>query len=119
MRMLDFGSEMKTYRKRNQMTQEDLSEILGVQAKYISLLENGHRRPGTKLQKKMEELLMAEQIKDYCVLEDTPITKEEIEVQMRIFRRLCKLQPMMRAQAVDLICQILDMMSRKDVPKES
>ncbi|MBQ8814733.1 MAG: helix-turn-helix transcriptional regulator [Lachnospiraceae bacterium] len=123
MRMLDYASEIRAYRKRHEMTQEALAEILGVQAKYVSLLENAHRRPGTKLQKKMEELITADELEGSCERAEMPITKEEIEVQMRIFRRLCKFPPVMREHVVDLICQILDMMSTKeptrDLTKES
>ena len=118
MRIFDFCSEIKAYRKRNQMTQEKLAEILGVQSKYISLLENGRRRPSGKLQRKLEELIMAEDLAKQCEQEEMPISEADVEMQMRIFRKLSRLQPVVRDQAVELICQILDMMSAREVPKE-
>jgi len=118
MRMFDYSAEIKAYRKRQDMTQEELAEILGVQAKYISLLENGKRSPSGKLQKKMEELILAEDLKKECAGEEMPATDNEVELQMRIFRKLSRLQPVVREQAVDLICQILDMMSAREQPKD-
>ena len=118
MRMFDYSAEMRAYRERQNMTQEELADILGVQAKYVSLLENGKRSPSGKLQRKMEELILAEDLKNQCEEQNVPISGNEVELQMRIFRKLSRLQPVVREQAVDVICQILDMMSSREQTKE-
>lgn len=113
MRLSDFGNTMKMYRAAHKMTQETLADVLGVQTKYISLLECGRRNPGAKLQKKMEELMMIDEVEGIFRQEKAEASKEDVEIQLKLFYKLNRLQPAQREKAVQLICQILDAMAGK------
>ena len=114
MRLVDFSQAMKRYRTKHQITQEVLADILGVQTKYISLLETGRRNPSAELQRKMENLILADEMDGMFKRQETALTSEEIETQIKIFRKLSKLQPVQREKAVEIICQILDMALGKE-----
>ena len=113
MRLADFGESMRMYRAEHKMTQEDLADALGVQTKYISMLECGHRNPSTNLQKKMENLIAQDEVERAFRKEKTELTKEQIEVQLRLFHKLNKIHPNQKEKAIDLVCQILDVMAGK------
>ena len=117
MRLVDFVQTMKKYRERHHITQEVLADMLGVQTKYISLLETGRRNPSAELQCKLEELIIADELNGTFKRQNTTLTQEEVEIQIKIFRKLSKLQPVQREKAVEVICQILDMMSGKESGK--
>lgn len=114
MRLVDFGQTMKKYRARHQMTQEVLADKLGVQTKYISLLETGRRNPSAELQRKLEELIIADEMDGVFKRQETTLSPEEMEIQIKLFRKLSKLHPVQREKAVEVICQILDMMLGKE-----
>lgn len=113
MRLADFGQTMKKYRLEHRMTQEELADKLGVQTKHISFLENGHRNPGPELQKKMEDLMMEDEMRRALQTETTALSAEELEVQLKIFHKLSRLQPAQREKALELIYSVLDAMAVK------
>ncbi len=113
MRLVDFGQIMKKYRKDHKLTQEQLSDILDVQTKHISFLENGHRNPSPELQKKLEDLLMADEMGEAMLGQKKMLTDEEIAVQIKLYHKLCRLQPVQRDAALQMIYQLLDAMAKK------
>ena len=44
-----FGAKLRTLRKRQKMTQQELAAALGVARSYISFLENNEREPSGEL----------------------------------------------------------------------
>ena len=112
MRLVDFGETVRKYRKDHDMTQEELAGILNIQPKYLSYLENGHRSPGVNVQKKMEELLMADELNSAICKEEKMLTDEEMEIQIRFYQKLRKIHPLRRKEALDTVYRILDMMAR-------
>lgn len=42
---MDFGSRLKEYRKKNNLTQKELAQIINVSVKTISAYENRENRP--------------------------------------------------------------------------
>ncbi len=112
MRLADFGQTVRKYRKDHDMTQEELADILDIQPKYLSYLENGHKNPGPKLQEKMEELLVVDELNCAMRKEERMLSDEEIEVQIRFYRKLCKVHILRRKEVLDTVYHILDMMAR-------
>ncbi len=111
MRLTDFGQTMRNYRIQHQMTQEELAEKLGVQAKHISFLENGRRNPGPELQRKMEELMAADDLRLGLEAEIHELSEKELEIQLKIFHKLSRLHPPQREKALELVYGILDAMA--------
>lgn len=50
-------SILKEKRKEQRLTQKDLASELGIDVSYISLLENGKRKPSVPMAKKIAALL--------------------------------------------------------------
>lgn len=50
-------SILKEKRKEQSLTQKDLASELGIDVSYISLLENGKRKPSVPMAKKIATLL--------------------------------------------------------------
>ncbi len=48
-----FGSQLKSIRKSKKLTQENLAELVGVDFRYISLIENGKSFPSADLIEKL------------------------------------------------------------------
>ncbi len=46
---MEIGDTIKKMRKKNGMTQEDLSKVSGVTQTYISQIESGRRKPTLKI----------------------------------------------------------------------
>jgi transcriptional regulator with XRE-family HTH domain len=51
-----FGAKLRTLRKRQKMTQQELAAALGVARSYISFLENNEREPSGELVLKVAHL---------------------------------------------------------------
>lgn len=49
MDLLAIGARIKYFRKKNQINQGDLAREIGINAKTISLIENGKAKPNTRL----------------------------------------------------------------------
>ena len=113
MRLIDFGQKMRQYRKRNKLTQEKLAEMLDVQTKHISLLENGHRNPSPELQKRMEDLMIIDELDRGLSSKDRPITEAELLVQLRLFHQLSRIDSFQREKVLKVIYELLDAMGRK------
>lgn len=114
MRLADFGQVLRQYRTRHGYNQEDMAELLGVQtAKHISLLENDDRNPGPELQKRLEDLLMADEVGAALIEQKTVLSKEEVAVQITLYHKLCKVRPVKREEALKMVYQILDMMAKE------
>ena len=112
MKILDFGQTMRQYRKKKGMTQEQLADCLGVQPKYISLLENGWRNPGPELQKQMEELILSDELDSALSAQNHLLTEEELAIQLRFYLSLCRLRPARREAALKIVYQVLDTMAK-------
>ena len=112
MRLADFGQQMRKYRKDHGLTQEQLADIFNVQTKHISFLENGHRNPSPELQKKLEDMIIADEINDAMVEKDELLSEEEMNVQIKLFHKLCKLGPVQKETALNMIYNLLDAMAR-------
>ena len=54
---LTFGSMVAAFRKCEEMTQVEFSEILGVSKQYLSALENGHKLVSVKQAQRFAKLL--------------------------------------------------------------
>lgn len=50
-----FGERLRNERKKHQLSAESLAEICGVSRSYITLIENGTRRPGKKVLPKLAD----------------------------------------------------------------
>ena len=111
MRLADFGQQMRKYRKDHGLTQEQLADIFNVQTKHISFLENGHRNPSPELQKKLEDMIIADEING-AMKEDTILSEEEMTVQIKLFHKLCKLGPVQKETALEMIYNLVDAMAR-------
>ena len=111
MRLADFGQQMRKYRKDHGLTQEQLADIFNVQTKHISFLENGHRNPSPELQKKLEDMIIADEING-AMKEDTILSEEEMTAQIKLFHKLCKLGPVQKETALEMIYNLLDAMAR-------
>ena len=112
MRLADFGQMMKKYRQEHNMTQEILADILGVQTKHISFLENGHRNPSPELQKNMEDLIMTDEIGEALLRQEKILSEDELTVQIKLYHKLCKIPPVQRAKALEMVYQLLDALAR-------
>ena len=112
MRLIDFGQRMKQYRKKHDLTQEKLAEKLGVQTKYISFLENGHRNPSPELQKKLEDLLIADELSSALSTPDRKLSEEELHVQLHLFHKLNRLGSPQREAVLKMIYELLDAMAK-------
>lgn len=113
MRLADFGRNMRKYRKDHGLTQEQLADIFGVQTKHISFLENGHRNPSPELQKKLEDMIIADEINGAMEEDGRILSEEEMIVQIKLFHKLCKLQPIQRETALNMIYELLDALAKK------
>ena len=112
MRLTDFGQQMRKYRKEHGLTQEQLADIFSVQTKHISFLENGHRNPSPELQKKMEDMIFADEVNGAMEGENRILTEEEMNVQIKLFHKLCKLGPVQKENALNMIYNLLDAMAK-------
>ena len=112
MRLVDFGQRMRQYRRKNKLTQEKLSEKLGVQTKHISLLENGHRNPSPELQKKLEDMIIADELRSTLSSPNKPLTEEELIIQLRLFHKLSRLNSSQREKVLNVIYELLDAMGK-------
>lgn len=112
MRLVDFGQRMKQYRERNKLTQEKLAEKLGVQTKHISMLENGHRNPSPELQKKLEDMIIADELRSTLSSPNRPLTEEELIIQLRLFHKLSRLNSSQREKVLNVIYELLDAMGK-------
>lgn len=54
---MQFGTRLRTERKKNNMSAEALATLCGVARSYITLMENGKRLPGKKIIPKIAEAL--------------------------------------------------------------
>ncbi len=72
-----FAKNLKALRKLRKLTQEQLAELVGVDFRYISLLENAKSFPSCDL---IEKLILALKVdySDLFTFEDN-MTREEIE----------------------------------------
>ncbi len=52
-----FGPVLRQMRQEKGLTQEKLSEVLGVAAPYVSMLESGHKYPNLEMLFKISEAL--------------------------------------------------------------
>ncbi len=52
-----FGPVLRQMRQERGLTQERLSEVLGVAAPYVSMLESGHKYPNLEMLFKISEAL--------------------------------------------------------------
>lgn len=59
----NFGSKLRSYRQRVDMSQRELAELLGIDATYLSRIEQGRRNPlgADKMIKAAQELLITPQ----------------------------------------------------------
>ena len=112
MRLVDFGQRMKQYRGKHNLTQEKLAEKLGVQTKHISLLENGHRNPSPELQKKLEDMIIADELRSTLSSPNKPLTEEELIIQLRLFHKLSRLNSSQREKVLNVIYELLDAMGK-------
>ena len=112
MRLADFGQQMRKYRKDHGLTQEQLADIFSVQTKHISFLENGHRNPSPELQKKLEDMIIADEINGAMEKEERVLSEEEMAIQINLFHKLCKLGPVQKETALNMIYELLDVMAR-------
>ena len=112
MRLADFGQQMRKYRKDHGLTQEQLADIFSVQTKHISFLENGHRNPSPDLQKKLEDMIIMDEINGAMEKEDRVLSEEEMIIQINLFHKLCKLGPVQKETALNMIYELLDAMAR-------
>ncbi len=112
MRLADFGQQMRKYRKDHGLTQEQLADIFSVQTKHISFLENGHRNPSPELQKKLEDMIIVDEINGAMETEDRVLSEEEMTIQINLFHKLCKLGPVQKETALNMIYELLDAMAR-------
>ena len=51
--MINFGSTIKTYRKKKGLTQLALARRIGIESTYLSAIENGRREPSLTLVKQI------------------------------------------------------------------
>ena len=72
-----FAKKLKALRKLRKLTQEQLAELVGVDFRYISLLENAKSFPSCDLIEKLTLALKVE-YSDLFTFEDN-MTREEIE----------------------------------------
>ena len=110
MRLVGFGQAMRQYRKKHKLTQEKLAERLGVQTKHISLLENGHRNPSPELQKKLEDMIIADELNSTLAAPDQSLSEEELYVQLNLFHKLSRLNSPQRETVLKIIYELLDAM---------
>lgn len=84
---INFGKKLKTFRIENNLTQEQLSEKLGISLKYISRIENGNN--GIKTQ----TLINCINILGFTpnTLYSDFITNENILVDIEISNKISKL----------------------------
>lgn len=54
---MNFGDQLKRYRKKNKMTQKTLSEKLEISRSYLSEVESGKKKPSSELKDKISNLL--------------------------------------------------------------
>lgn len=113
MRLVGFGQAMKQYRTKHKLTQEKLAERLGVQTKHVSLLENGHRNPSPELQKKLEDMIVADELSDVLTTSNKSLSEEELYVQLQLFHKLSRLNLAQREAVLKIIYELLDAIGNK------
>ena len=62
---MDWAKEIKTYRERELMTQEELAAKLGVSFATVNRWERGHHEPTIKMKRKLCSMLSRKGIK-FC-----------------------------------------------------
>ncbi|WP_294557026.1 helix-turn-helix transcriptional regulator [uncultured Mailhella sp.] len=62
-----FGPVLRRIRLEKHLTQEELSERLGVAAPYVSMLESGHKYPNLEMFFRIAEAL---DVRPACIMED-------------------------------------------------
>lgn len=67
-RMRLFGARIKELRKKNNMSQEQLSEKVGIESKYLSRIEVGKSYPSLEIVEKLSDALDVE-MKDLFVFD--------------------------------------------------
>ena len=112
MRLVDFGQRMKQYRGKHELTQDKLAEKLGVQTKHISLLENGHRNPSPELQKKLEDMIVADELNSALAASDKTLSEDELFVQLQLFHKLSRLNASQKKPVLKIIYELLDAMAK-------
>lgn len=68
---IDIGKLVKLSRKKNEMTQADLAEKLGLSLKYIQFIESNRRNPSIKVLYKIAEIFKTDVCQLFCMKQST------------------------------------------------
>ena len=105
---LGFGDMMKEYRKKHNMTQTELAELMGISKNHYSVLERGEKIPRTKTIEAFQRLVCEDEVVR-CMTNAEMSSTERKEYAM-LLACLDGLETKKRAQAMDAITSLLQLM---------
>lgn len=107
---MDFGKKVQMLRKNNNLSQEKLAELLGVDRHCISRIENGQSEPGVTLLKRMADYFKV----DIATLVGTEVNTGSAEDKIREITRGCHY---LLDKDLDFLLRIISVMREEYVKK--
>ncbi len=113
--MTDFSKNLVSLRKSRQLTQLQLSDLIGVQPRLIGRWEQGKGKPHFDYLVKLTDTL---EVSFDQLLRGDKVPTPAFDVKNKKLKGLCKLADRLEKEDQDLICQFLDMAIRSNKIKD-
>ncbi len=105
-----FGKVLRDFRKKNKLTQEELSEKLGISLKYISRIENGNNGVKTETLIKYMNILGITPNTIFKDLLTNPNSIKNAEISEKIVK--------LSDEKKDFLNSIIDLLENLDIKKD-
>ena len=105
---LGFGDMMKEYRKKHNLTQTELAEMMGISKNHYSVLERGEKIPRVKTIEAFQQLVCEEEV--VRCMTNAEISTSQRKEYATLLACLDKMEPKKRAQAMNAIIGLLKLM---------
>ena len=102
---LGFGDMMKNYRKKHNLTQTELAQMMGISKNHYSVLERGEKIPRAKTVEAFQRLVCEDEVVR-CMTNAEMSTSQRKEYAT-LFICLEGMEPKKRTQAMDAIISLL------------
>lgn len=113
--MTDFGKNLSELRKKRNLTQLELGELIGVQPRLIGRWEQGQGKPQFDYILKLADAL--EVTLDQLLRGQKGTEPLSFEIRNKKLKELCKKVDQLKKEDQEVICHFLDMAIRSDQVK--
>lgn len=78
---------LKELREKNNLTQKEVSEKLGINKNYLSMMENGSRNPSDKMKNELAKLYKCSVVDIFLSIQTTKCLLKEVNKEARKWKR--------------------------------